>query len=241
MNRLALLILPLAFLFTGCFEILEELYLQKGGKGSYLYSIDMSAMMDESMKEFLQSAGEEGENSLAGVELDSTVYFRDTHAEEIKSLDKPEIFERAFMKMEISDANDRMVIRFGLDFEKIDDIAYFLQNLDQVTGDAMEGGMSMGAGLLPGAKSAEMFALKGKKLSRVSGLEMAEEASEEDMGMLSLFMESATFRTVYHLPGSVKKTTIPGAVIEGNTVTVESSFTDLMKGESNTDGYIKFK
>jgi translation elongation factor P/translation initiation factor 5A len=243
MKKSLLLILALApLLLSSCFDILEEIYLEKNGKGQYLYTIDMSALMDESMKELLQGAGEEGEeNSLEGVEIDSVVYFKDSDPEMLQAMDKPEIFERAFMKIQMSDEQDKMVMQFGLDFENVGEIAYFLQNIDKLMGDSMEGN-PMGGGLLPSFNEAGMFMQKGKKLTRLASLSLGgEEISEDDMGMLSMFMESAIFRTVYHLPGKVKKTNIPNAVIDGNTLMIESSMLDLMKGEAEQKGWVKFK
>ena len=243
MKRFALILLPLVFLLSsGCFEILEEIHLQKNGKGTYLYTVDMSALMDESMKELLQSAGEGEGNSMDGLEVDSVIYFRTTHAEEIKSLEHPEVFERAFMKMLMSDSLDKMVIQFGLEFEKLSEIGYFLENIDKVTADeSEEGGIQMGKGLLLGGTSTGMFSLKGKKLTRTVEPNAELEADDEEMGMMSMFMESATFTTIYHLPGNAKKTTIPGAQMDGATVKVESSLLDMLKGEAKTSGWIKFR
>lgn len=242
MNRVALVLLPAALvLFSGCFEILEEIFLEKGGNGTYLYTIDMSAMMDESMKELLQSSGAGEENSLAGVELDSVVYFKDSNPEEISRLERPEIFERGFMKLLMSDSLDKMVIQFGLKFENVEEIAYFLQNLDKVSGEGMEGGPSLGQGLIPTAETAGAYALKGKKLTRLAAAGMEIEAEDDEMGMMSMVMESATFTTIYHFPGDVKKTSISGAVVEGNTVKVEAPFLDMLKGGSAGSGWVKFK
>lgn len=243
MKKSLLLILALApLLLSSCFDILEEIYLEKNGKGQYLYTIDMSALMDESMKELLQSAEEEGEeNSLEGVEIDSVVYFKDSDPDMLKKMEKPEIFERAFMKIQMSDDQDKMVMQFGLDFENVDEIEYFLKNIDKLMGDSMEGN-PMGGGLLPSFNDTGMFVQKGKKLTRLASLTLGgEEISEDDMGMISMFMESATFRTVYYLPGKVKKTNIPNAVIDGNTLMIETPMLDLMKGEAEQKGWVKFK
>jgi len=243
MKRIALILLPLfVFLSTGCFEILEEITLGKDGKGKYLYTVDMSALMDESMKEMLQGAGDEGGNSLVGVEVDSVVYFKDFPAEKLAELENPRVFERGFMKILMSDSLDKMVIQFGTEFDKIEEVTYFLENLDMVTGDAVGGGeIPMGQGLFPGGNTAGKLVLKGRKLTRTSIPKVEIEADEDEMGMMSLFMESATFTTVYNLPGKVKKTSIPGAVIEGKTVKVESPLLDMLKGDANTGGWIKFR
>lgn len=242
MNRFGLLLLPLfVFLSVGCFEILEEISLRKDGTGTYQYTVDMSALMDESMKEMLEGAGEEGGNSLVGMEVDSIVYFRESFAEKIAELENPGVFERGFMKILMSDSLDKMVIQFGTEFENTGEITYFLENLDMITGgDAMGGGIPMGEGLFPGGNTAGSLALKGKKLTRTNNPKTEIEADDEEMGMMALFMESATFTTIYNLPGNVKKTTIPGAAIEGKTVRVESPLLDILKGEAKTGGWIKF-
>lgn len=242
MKKLLLPLIVLMPLFlTGCFDILEEIYLEKSGKGQYLYTIDMSALMDESMKELLQSGEEGEENSLEGVEMDSIIYFKDSDPEKLENLSKPEILKRSFMRIQMSDLEDKMVMQFGLDFENVNEIAYFLQNIGQLMGDSMADG-PMGGGLLPSIQATEMFTQKGKKLSRLASLSLGgAELGEEDMGMMSMLLESATFRTVYYLPGNAKKTNIPGAVLDGNTLTVESSMSELMNGEARQEGWVKFK
>jgi len=243
MKRLALLLLALSpFLLSSCFEILEEIYLQKDGRGTYLYTVDMSAIMDESMKELLANASEEDgvENSLDGIELDTVMYFKDTNPDEIAELSNPGVFERAFTKVQMSDSEDKMLVQFGFDFEDVSEIDYFLEHLDELSGDDMQGG-EMGKGLLLSSSGAKMFSRKGKKLSRLSNPNMGDEFNDEDMSMLSMLMETATFTTIYYLPGKVKKTTIPGAVIDGKTLTVETSMLDLVNGEATMDGWVMYK
>jgi hypothetical protein len=237
MKRLVILLAALAPLtLTGCFEILEEIYLENGGKGRYVYTIDMSAIMDDSMQEMLQG---EGESSLVGTEIDSVMYFKETHAEEIKGMSKPEIFKRGYMRLQISDDNDKMVMEFGLDFEDVNEIAYFLQNLNGFLGESMQGG-EMGGGMILIPQTAEMFALKGKKLTRSGFAGLGGGMPEEEMGMMAMFMEGATFISQYHFPSKVKKTTIEGAVVEGKTVRVETSLLNLMSGAGVPLGWIKF-
>jgi hypothetical protein len=244
MKKLTFLFLLLTpILFSSCFDILEEIYLDKSGKGTYLYTIDMSALMDESMKEMLQSMGGEGEeqdNSLDGIEMDSVMYFKDDASIDWSGFERPEVMKRSFLKIQMSDEQDKMVLQFGLNFEHVDEIAYFLQNIDKVSGSSMEDN-PMGGGLLPSGTASELFQLKGKKLTRLVGPEMGNDINDEDMSMMSMFMESATFKTVYYLPGKVKKTNIPGAVMDGNTLIVESSLLDLMQGNANPSGWVKFK
>ncbi len=68
-----------------------------------------------------------------------------------------------------------------------------------------------------------------------------DEMDEESMQYLKMFLSNAKIKTTYHLPGKVKKSTIPNAVIDGKIVKVENSFLDILEQKVKVDGYIKYK
>ena len=70
MNRIWQLFLGISLLFfTSCFDILEEVHLQKNGSGKYLLTMDMSGIMsDPFMKEAIGEAMK-SEGSKAGIDF----------------------------------------------------------------------------------------------------------------------------------------------------------------------------
>ena len=65
--------------------------------------------------------------------------------------------------------------------------------------------------------------------------------NDDELGMAKMFFSAASYKTVYHFPGKVKKATMSGAEIDGKTVTINNSFLDLMEGKAKMEGEIKFK
>ena len=245
MNRLLMVALLATFLFTGCIDIVEELYLNADGSGTYTITTDMSAFMSQEMKD-LMNAGEEngeeqGQEEEPPIEIDSVLMLKDLNPEAFAALERPEVFKTASMHLIMSDSQEKMIITYQLDFENIDDINYFRQHLAAFSEDE-EMGMASGGGMLPSV-DANLFGMKGKKtLIRYAAENSGqEELSEEDLSMMEMMFSDGTYKTIYHFPGKVKSTTIPDAKIEGNTLSLEVPVLDVMKGEAKLDGSIKFK
>ena len=233
-------LLVLGMATTGCIDVTEELWLKKGGSGKYKVMVDMSSLMGPEIRGMLegmmQEEGADGLNLDGPMELDSMVYFKDVNPEGLKELERPEVFESAYLHMEISESKEKMVIEMGLDFEQLSDIDYFNENIGKISDD-QSGGM-MG-GILP--KSTKLFSLKGKTLTRYSPDAPTDLLSDEEMEMAMMMLGTAKYKTIYHFPGKVKKTTLEDATIEGNKVIVKKTMAEVLKGESKLDGTIKFK
>ena len=236
-----LLAIPVFLSFTGCIEILEEVFLQKGGTGSYQITVDMSALMDESLQDLLgEFAGEENAGSLEGIEMDSLIRYADIAGDQISQLERPEVFESAQMRMEISDMRDIMKFTISMDFQELQDIEYFSAHLAEIAGDEFAGGLGS-SGILPNGSN--FLSLKGKKLTRhpVEATSEMPAFSEEEMAMAQMMFEGSTYTTIYHFPGNVKKASIPGAVIDGNQVSVTHGLMDMLNEDVDMSGTIKFK
>jgi hypothetical protein len=242
MKRTLLFLLPLLALtlFTGCFDILEEVYLEKGGKGKYSYRIDMSTLMSQDMRQMMEGLSQEegaGELFPEGMqEIDSVITLSDAEPEVVAQLEKPEVFKRSYLKMQISEKKELLIMEFGLDFEEVSEINYFLTHLPKFLNEA--GGMDQG--LIPSGAGG-LFERKGRKLIRNEAPPMLSDVAEEEKQMMMMFMGSGSHKTIYHFPGKVRKTDIPGAEIEGNTVTVTSSMSSMLEGNAQQDGLIKFR
>ena len=232
------------FLFTGCIDIVEELYLNADGSGTYTITTDMSAFMSQEMKDLMDAGEEEGngeeQEEEPPIEIDSVLMLKDMNPDAFAALERPEVFKKASMHLIMSDSKEKMILSYQLDFDNIDDINYFRQNLSAFSDDGEMGAAS--GGMLPSV-DATLFSMKGKKTLIRHAAENSgqEELSEEDLSMMEMMFSDGTYKTIYHFPGKVKSTTIPDAQIEGNTLTVETPVLDVMKGEAKLDGSVKFK
>ncbi len=246
MNRIILgLALTAAFLFSGCIDIIEELTLKSDGSGLYTLTTDMSIFMSKEMKDLMKDQEEEGAGAEEEpIEVDSMLLLSELYPEKFAALEHPEILAKAYMHLLMSDSQEKMIITYGLPFQKIEDINYFLKELGkfQTTEEDLLGGMGE-LGMPNTSITTELFSMKGKKTlirhPQESGTK--EELSEEELSSMEMMYEGGTYKTIYHFPGKIKKTTIPQARIEGNTLTVEAPLLDMLKGEIQLDGLIKFK
>lgn len=228
---------------TSCINLIEELTLNKDGSGKYAITFDMSGMFSDPMmkgmiEEMVKQEGGIQQNPFS--DMDTIIYFKDAPAEKKAQLSNPEFWNKAWMKMHVSEADKKMVATINLDFDKIEDVDYFYKNLDKVGGDGNIGnGFMFGSGgFLP---KGALFNLSGKQLSRLP-IERPGGAMEgEEMQFAKMFFAAAKYTTIYNLPGKVKKSSIPNSKVSGNKVTAEYSFLDLMEGKAKAEGDIKFK
>lgn len=245
MNKLTiLLLLTVSFFLTGCLDVVEEMYLNRDGSGKYSITIDMSGLFeDEFMKSMIKSSLEQQEAdglNLGGnglPEMDTIIYFKDMPAEQKGG--NPEFWNRVQSKIVMSETQGKFFTSINLDFASTADIAYLYDNIGKIgESNAQLGGLTGDGGLLPNNVG---YTFAKNILTRKTPKTAAKAEEGEDMEMMKMFMGSANYRTIYHLPGNVKKVTIPKAKIQGKTVMVEAPMLDMMDGKASMDGTIKFK
>jgi hypothetical protein len=232
-----------ATIFTGCFDILEDISVNKDGSGSYSLTFDMNEIMnDPFMKgmllEMVKNEGSVDVGELENIAIDSTIYFRED-PQFVKYKDNKTLWETAKMHMVVNEEKGKMFINFGFDYNNVEDIASFFKSFSE-SGDAQQ----MFAGF-DQIVSGSTFVFKKKSLKRLpssnNGDSLAANFNEEDLAMTKMFVANAKLKTSYHFPGRVKKSSIPNSVIENNKVSVDISLMDLMEGNAKMDGEIKFR
>lgn len=236
-----LLITLLSLSLTSCVDFLEELFMNKDGSGTYRFTIDASSLMELDMDQLQEMMGQQGAETPEmdlPEQLDSTISFKAIAGDQLKTLERPEVFENAHMKINMSQAEKTLVFTLNLDFEDIEDIAYFNENLSKISGEGLEGMAGLN-GLAGGANV--LFTKKGKTIIRETGEAPDLNMEGQEMDMVKMFLSGATYTTVYHVPKKVKKTDMQGAFIDGNTLTLERSFLDVLEGNGKLDGTIKYK
>jgi len=247
-----LLVCSCSLFLTSCIDILEEIYLNRDGSGKYTITMDMSAMMSNPMmKGALQEAAEEApEGTMPDkMEKDTIMRFADMAQSGQLTAEEARLMKDVLMKMTMSESKGEMFITIEMPYKHIDDLAKIgetMQKIQPQGGEEAAGGPFGGMGAFGGMTSSEkQFEVKKKSLIRLpvtaQSQMMKEMFGEEQMEMAKMLFGSATYKTVYHLPGKVKKAKIAGAVVDGNTVTVSNGFIDILEGKAKFDGEIKFK
>lgn len=229
-----------SFLFAGCFDILEEINLNKNGTGQYVIKIDMSELLKNPMLKGMMA----GEGNEAQKDMDSVVYFKDLPDSVIA--DNPDLWKRVHMKVFSNAELELLYTSIHLEFKSLEDITYLSENFEKVmnkskgsgsvTNDLMSGGAPSGF-LAKGLQ----YSLNGKTLSRKSDKMTLKEEEMENMEMLKGFLGDADYQVNYTLPGKIKKVTIANSVINGKTVTSKVKMMELMENKVTLDGSVQFK
>lgn len=173
-----ILLIALAFAsmttFTGCIDIVEEMFLNKDGSGKYTMRMDMSGVMSmiKMMSEMEgMTEDEEGEENTEEEEAeeaggldammeqgaDTTMYLKDASADLLKQFDdNPGFADKVNMRMNVDPDEGVFLMDFNLNFANMDDIDYFFKNFDKIMsmmddGEGEEGSeldmLGMGGGM----------------------------------------------------------------------------------------------
>lgn len=254
----AALIICLSFLLTSCFDILEEIRLNRDGSGTYAITMDMSELMSnpfmqEALKEEMAKEGQDQEV----MKIDSSFSFVD--AEDLPrdmTATERELIRRVQMRMQLDQEEGQMLITASYPFDDVDQLNTIsrLFSRMQAREDAEAGdstGFQNPFGMLGGiddfASTESRFQMKKKSFSREATPRTKEDGSDEEEldesmeDMMRSIFADISFRTIYHLPGKVKKTTFENAEIDGNTLTVTYDMVDVMEGRPVMSGEIKFR
>lgn len=236
-RAITLVVATVVITLSGCINIVEKLTLNKDGTGHYQFTMDLGEMFSEDFRDFMLIALEDEGADMPDEfpVIDSVMYYKDNV--DIAKFARPEVIESAYMHMQVNEKKGLFDVTIHMDFDKVDDIDYFMDHLGELGGGGMTDGMS--DGLIPSVADGALFELKGKKLVR--NMSEVEPATGEDMDMMLMMMGANTYDVIYELPGKVKNTTIANAKVDGKTVTVEHSIADVLTGKVRMDGEIKYK
>lgn len=246
------LTLCLGLALTSCFDILEEIELNKNGSGVYKMTVDMSDMLSSPfMKMALEEQMKEnGEMDASQMKMDSVInYLESPKAGDLTPAERAVIAKldaRLQMDMEAGEGGMYMVLPFD-NIEEVNTMQEGLAKLEDEEGAAATGEDNPFAGMFGGGSmqpSDSKFRLNKRTLIRevtVGDLPF-DDMEEESMDMIKMMFDGATMTTIYRLPGKVKSTTINGAEVSGKTVSVSYDLVEMFEGEiPDTGGEIKFK
>ena len=253
-------LLKVLFLFvtislSGCFDILEELWLNKDQSGRYDMTITMGA---GPMANMMQAAQKKTNDSLIALGLpprpsDTMIYLttlpdsiqrRLPYADVVKNL-------RIHMKMEKG-----VKIQFLYDFKHLDSLYRFWETLSAIEKMQQDSSIKKSkildfpeigniAELIGGTPAMQW---SGKELNRE--MKYQEDDGSELMGsilsdtenpMLRMMMRNRTYELKFHLPRKVKKVNAEGYEIDGKDVHAKFLLTDIMKDRSKLECKIRMK
>ena len=120
------LLLFFSIIFTGCFDILEDISINADGSGKYSITFDMDGIIsDPFMKEMVLESIKKDANLAIGenekIVIDSTVFMKDDPQFD-KFKDNKALWETAKMHMVVNEETGKMFANFGFDFDEVGDI-----------------------------------------------------------------------------------------------------------------------
>jgi len=247
-----------AFILTSCIDITEEVFLNKKGTGKYSLAIDLSSLMDMGMMADMmkdmdlgQEEGEEDIHFEDSVDLfgemeekmDTIMRFDNLPDSIRQKISKPGILKKGYMRIQMDKAESLMLMSFHVDFDKFSDIEDFFTAFEEIKGEQDPSGGILGESddFMKGG----LFSLSKRVLSRLPTPKQTSDTAGlfdgEEGEFAKMMFEGAKYKTIYHLPGKVKSTTIPNAVVNGKVVTVENDMLAVMEEKATMHGEIKFK
>ncbi len=246
-----LLICTCSLFMTSCINMLEEVFLNRDGSGKYVITMDMSELMkNPMMKGALQEAAEGAPEGTVPekLEKDTVIRFANMATPGALTAEETQLMKDVVMKMSMSETKGQMFITIDMPFKHIDDLEKIGAAMKKIQPEQGEesadplAGMNALGGMAPAEKQFEVKKNTLIRLPVTAQMQIMNDMFGEDqIEMMKMMFGSASYKTVYHLPGKVKKTKIPGAVVDGKTVTVSHGMIDIMEGKAKIDGEIKFK
>ncbi len=245
MKRVFILIpFLVCLLCSSCINVLEEIFINKDGSGRYQVTYDMSGILQPETLQMIQGlqemSGEEGNvdinlGDMANIEMDS--FFSFDNEEMLAGLNQEQqaILKKGSMQMNVSGSSGVMEMNITIDFDDVKEIGTFFELMAQVQEDD--------ASALPLSElsSVPMLQITGKTLDRFDPQSTANSDIQSSLGMMGMFFQDATYTTKYYFPKKIKSTTMEGAKVEGNMLTIENNLLDIMTQKASLEGEIKFK
>lgn len=242
--------LVLGFAASGCFEILEDVYVKADGSGDYVMTIDFSEMLSDPFMGEMMKQGMKEEMKVETLEIDSLMPIGEMSGGGLPPTltdSERDILDRTEMRMQLSESQGKAQIVIKFAYNEVAELNTFQGVFGKIgeedTDNPAAGPMG---GFMDGLQNGtSLWSISGRTLTREvdpgDSAEMLEGMDEETMSMMKMMMADASFTTTYHLPGNVKKCTIPNATVDGKNVVVSYGFLEILEDMPETGGMIKFK
>jgi uncharacterized protein YceK len=244
-----LVVVAITILATGCISIVEELTLNKDGSGTFNYSIDLTALMELGVMDQVRAMSEELGTDAIEVDTVMSAYATLEAKGSLAEMDKPEFWKKVRMVSKISESEKIGKISFILDFDKIEEVDYFMKNISKLLETDETAGMLGNLGLMGTSDDGSPYNFKkklfGKSLIREKqkgNSELTEAMEAEGGEMMKMMLQGGEYITIVNLPSKAKKVTNSKASTSNNgkTVTVSVGLLDYLEGKADLSNDIKF-
>lgn len=240
---------------SGCFDILEELWLNKDQSGRYELTITMGA---GPMANMIMAAQKKANDSLIAIgqpprPMDTIIYLANLPDSIQQRMPHPEVLKNMVIQMKMEKG---MKFRFQYAFRHLDSLHQFWETLA-----AME--VLQEDSTIKQSKMLDMPAMgnmqqmlggtpvmhwSGKTFQRTmtpetdSGSEMmGEMLADPDNPMVRMMMRNRHYELKFHLPRKVKKVSSGEYQSDGNEVRAKFPLTDIMMDRSKLECSIRMK
>ncbi|MBL7780953.1 MAG: hypothetical protein JNM22_07035 [Saprospiraceae bacterium] len=242
-------------LLSGCFDILEELWLNKDQSGRYELSVTMGA---GPMANMIQAAQKKSNDSLIALGLpprpmDTVIYLRNLPDSIQKMLPYPDVVNTLEIHLKMEKG---IKFHFQYPFSHLDSLHHFWETLTAIE-EIQKDSVIKKSKVLDFPEMANLQQIlggtpvmhwKGKTLQRTvetednGGVELMGEMFEDsDNPMVKMMMRNRTYELKFHLPKKVKRVSTDGYMKEGKDVHARFPLIEVMKDRSKLECAIKMK
>lgn len=153
-----------------------------------------------------------------------------------RTFNHPELIDRVVVRFIENTDSSKLQVGLEFKFNNVVEINHLLEDLNQRNGHPSNRFDLGFLGFYP------TYTLDGKTIERrtVKTVFIKNDTLNDESYRWAVF-GTARIKTIYHLPGKVKKVTIPRAIYTGNICDVDIGYADFFSGKSTADGIIRYK
>jgi hypothetical protein len=241
---------------TGCFDILEELWLNKDQSGRYELTVTMGS---GPMANMIQYAQQKTNDSLVALgqpprPMDTLIYLTDLPDSIKQMLPYPEVLKNLEIQLKMEKG---VKFRFLYAFSHLDSLYQFFETLAAIEEIQQDSAIKKSK-VLDFPEVANMQKMLGgtpvmhwtgkafdRTITREAGDDsaefMGEMFSNSEEPMMRMMMRNRTYEMKFHLPRKVKKVSTGGFTVDGKDVRAKFPLLDVMKDRSKLECRIKVK
>lgn len=230
-------LLLLCLCTTGCFDVVEEIWLNQDQSGRYAYTLDMSDAV-KTMGGMVKDLAGDGQTNMEASVQDTTFYLSQMPDSTKQKFSNPALFDRIKVHSHTDMAQQKSYMTYTLEFNNLSEITEFWTMMPQIKAMIERKSQTNLIGIPP------VYSFEANTFKRVNVAlnENDQKDVQEQMSnpfMVSMFKD-ASQKVIVHLPASATAAT--GATISNHGKVVETNipFMDLIAKPEALNFNIKF-
>lgn len=263
-----LILSTLIFSLASCGEINEEMWLNKDGSGKVEYQVDVGESlpmimmmvqgaaqqqlegMEMDNKEGVQDKMGEIMEKINSEKVDTSLNIFDVMPDSIKRVtENPDQLKKMNFFIDLDSEENVALLKFAIDFDNFQEIDQMLKKLVLAFGSGRPELESMN---IDGALNDFSFdnsnyftkkEFKQRKMSPSGGAGGMDEMLGEGEGaqMAEMMFGNTKYNKTIHFPYKIKSVSGADAKIDGNTITIQKDFMEMMKEDQSKELQVVFK